>query len=241
MAQLRGRDRARYVARMFTRISRRYDLMNTVMTAGRHYAWRHCACRLAVGSLSGPALDVAAGTCDFAFDLARIPAVTRVAALDFAPAMLRVAARKARRQGLSHAVDLVAGDAHTLPFADDTFICATVGFGVRNFIDQTLAIRELARVVRPGGRVAVLEIVRTDEEGAWGRAFPRLFGSVAPALGAVFAGEREAYTYLPESVDGFASAPQLASLMEDAGLRIIANRRVWMRSVALLVAQKPEN
>ena len=157
-----------------------------------------------------PALDVAAGTCDFAFDLARIPSVTRVAALDFAPAMLHVAARKARRQGLENAVDLVAGDAHALPFEDDTFICATVGFGVRNFIDQPLAVRELARVVRPGGRVAILEIVRTDEEGAWGRAFPRLFGRVAPALGAVFAGEREAYTYLPESVDGFASAPQLA-------------------------------
>lgn len=239
MANLRGRERARYVADMFTRISRRYDLMNTVMTAGRHYAWRRRACRLAVGSLSGPALDVAAGTCDFAFDLARIPAVTRVAALDFAPAMLRVAARKARRQRLSHAVDLVAGDAHALPFEDDTFICATVGFGVRNFIDQPLAIRELARVVRPGGRVAILEIVRTDEEGAWGRTFPRLFGSVAPALGTVFAGEREAYTYLPESVDGFASAPQLASLMEDAGLRLIAEKRVWMRSVALLVAEKP--
>ena len=165
---------------MFTRISRRYDLMNTVMTAGRHYAWRRRACRLAVGSLTGPALDVAAGTCDFAFDLARIPAVTRVAALDFAPAMLRVAARKARRQRLSHTVDLVAGDAHALPFADDTFICATVGFGVRNFIDQPLAIRELARVVRPGGRVAILEIVRTNEEGVVGTRVPQAVRSRSP-------------------------------------------------------------
>ena len=239
MAQLRGRERARYVAEMFARISRRYDLMNTVMTAGRHYAWRRRACRLAVGSMSGPALDVAAGTCDFAFDLARDPSVTHVAALDFSPPMLHVAARKALRQGLAGAVDLVVGDAHALPFEDDTFICATVGFGVRNFIDRPLAVRELARVVRPGGRVAVLEIVRMDEESAWGRAFPRLFGRVAPALGAVFAGEREAYTYLPESVGGFASAPQLASLMEDAGLRLVANSRVWMRSVALLVGEKP--
>ena len=101
MAQLRGRERARYVADMFARISRRYDLMNTVMTAGRHYAWRRWACRLTVGSMSGPALDVAAGTCDFAFDLARNPAVTHVAALDFSPPMLHVAARKARRQGLA--------------------------------------------------------------------------------------------------------------------------------------------
>ncbi len=134
MAQLRGRERARYVADMFARISRRYDLMNTVMTAGRHYAWRRWACRLTVGSMSGPALDVAAGTCDFAFDLARNPAVTHVAALDFSPPMLHVAARKARRQGLADQVDLVVGDAHALPFEDDTFICATVGFGVRNFI-----------------------------------------------------------------------------------------------------------
>ena len=238
MAHLRGPERARYVAGMFARISRRYDLMNTVMTAGRHYAWRQRACRLAVGSMSGPALDVAAGTCDFAFDLARMPSVSHVAALDFTPAMLRVAAQKARRQGLAGAVSLFAGDAHALPFADDAFICATVGFGVRNFIDQPRAIRELARVVRPGGRVAILEIVRTDEEGAWGRAFPRVFGRVAPALGALFAGEREAYTYLPQSVGSFLSAPQLAGLMEDAGLRIVANSRVWMRSVALVVGVK---
>lgn len=238
MAHLKGRERARYVTRMFARISRRYDLLNSVMTAGRHYAWRRLAAVMAVRGLSGPALDVATGTGDFAFDLARQPGVSGVVGLDYTREMVDIAVRKARQQRLSHRVDFVVGDAHALPFPDGQFICATVGFGVRNFIDVPRALREMARVLRPGGRLAILEIVRTERRGLVGRLFPLYFRHVTPWLGALLAGDREAYTYLPESVHGFFTARELAALMEQAGLCKVRVRPLALGTVAIHVGEK---
>ena len=238
MAQLRGEERARYVSRMFGRISRRYDLLNTVMTGGMHYAWRRMAAYEAVGSgLDGVALDVACGTGDFAFDLARKPNVEHVVGLDFVPEMLALAKGKAARQGLSERTDFSVGDAHALPFEDDSFVCVTVGFGVRNFIDVPRALREMARVVQPGGRVVVLEIVRMEGKGLHNRALPWCFQKVAPVLGAILAGDSEAYSYLPQSVDEFLSARQLAEAMEDAGLRDVRRRRLGMGMVAIVTGE----
>ena len=237
MAQLRGRERARYVAGMFGRISRRYDLLNTVMTAGRHHPWRRLSADLAVGSMLGPALDVATGTGDFAHALALKPAVTEVIGLDFSREMLSVAERKARRKRLSDRVGYMVGDAHALPFPDDHFICATVGFGVRNFVDIPRAIREMARVVMPGGRVVSLEIVRRDGLDPVSRAVQLHFRYVTPWLGAVLAGDREAYTYLPESVQGFLSADELASMMENVGLRHVSYRKLALGAVAIHVGE----
>ena len=235
MAQLRGEERARYVSRMFGRISRRYDLLNTVMTGGMHYAWRRMAAYEAVGSgLDGAALDVACGTGDFAFDLARKPNVKQVVGLDFVPQMLAIAGGKAARQGLDASAAFTVGDAHALPFTDDTFICATVGFGVRNFIDVPRALTEMARVVQPGGRVVVLEIVRMEGRGLHKRVLPWCFQKVAPILGAILAGDSEAYSYLPQSVDEFLSARQLAAAMEGAGLRNVRRRSLGLGMVAIV-------
>ena len=238
MAHLRGQERTRYVTRMFARISRRYDLLNTVMTGGMHYVWRRRATRLAVGGLSGPALDVATGTGDFAFDLARKTSVSHVVGLDYTPEMLSIAARKARRQGIADRLTLAVGDAHALPFPDDSFICATVGFGIRNFIDVPQALGEMARVVMPGGRVVILEIVRIDGKGPLSKLIPLLFRYVTPSVGALIAGDREAYTYLPESVQEFLSANELASLMKEAGLQNVSYRKLGLGAVAILVGEK---
>ena len=237
LANMRGEERARYVARMFARISGRYDLLNTVMTAGRHYGWRRMAVDMALGDLTGPALDVASGTGDFALDLARRPQVTRVACVDFAPEMLRHAGEKARRAGVAGRIEQIAGDAHALPFPDDQFICATVGFGIRNFIDVPAALSEMARVVRPGGRVVVLEIVRMQGSGPAGLLFPLYFRYVTPWLGATLAGDREAYTYLPESVQGFMSAAELTSAMENAGLGAVKHKPLALGPVAIHVGE----
>ena len=235
MANLRGEERARYVSRMFGRISRRYDLLNTVMTGGMHYAWRRMAAYTAVGAgLDGVALDVACGTGDFAFDLARKPNIERVVGLDFVPQMLAIARDKAARQGLSSRTTFTVGDAHSLPFADDSFVCATVGFGVRNFIDVPRALSEMARVVRPGGRVVVLEIVRMEGKGLHNRLLPWCFQKAAPILGATLAGDGEAYSYLPQSVDEFLSARQLASAMENAGLRNVQRRSLGFGMVEIV-------
>ena len=239
MAHLRGHQRARYVARMFGRISHRYDRLNTVMTAGRHYAWRRMAAELAAAGLQGQAIDVATGTGDFAIALARRPNITQVVGIDFATEMLPIAERKTRKSGLASRVHYMMGDAHALPFPDGRFACATVGFGVRNFIDVPQALREMARVVRPSGRVAVLEIVRMDGRGLLTRAFRLHFRYVTPWLGAAIAGDREAYTYLPESVQGFLSAAELTAMMQQAGLGNITVRRLALGAVAILVGDKP--
>ncbi len=238
MAKLRGEDRARYVSRMFGRISRRYDLLNTVMTGGMHYAWRRLAANTAVESgLNGTALDVACGTGDFAFDIARKDAIRDVVGLDFVPQMLALARKKAARQGLESITTFSVGDAHALPFSDDSFVCATVGFGVRNFIDVPGALREMARVVMPGGQVVVLEIVRMEGRGLHSRALPWCFQRVAPLLGALLAGDGEAYSYLPQSVDEFLSAAQLAEVMEDAGLRHVRQQRLGLGMVAVVAGE----
>ena len=236
-----GQERARRVARMFARVAGRYDLLNTVISAGRHHAWRRLATDMAMGGLAGPALDVATGTGDFASELASKAAVSRVVGLDFAPEMLTYAADKLRKRehpDPDSRARFVVADAHDLPFPDDVFICATVGFGVRNFIDVPRSLREMARVVRPGGRVAVLEIVPGGGKGVLDRLFPAYFGGVVPWLGALLAGDREAYAYLPESVQHFRTADEIATLMEEAGLRLVAVRTLALGAVAILVGEK---
>ncbi len=238
MARLQGKERARYVTRMFARIARRYDLLNTVMTAGRHHAWRSMATDVAISNVSGAALDVATGTGDFAFALARRPAVSHVVGLDYTPEMLTVADAKARLNGLASRLSLVAGDARALPFPDDHFECATVGFGVRNFTDVPRALREMARVVRPGGQVVVLEIVQLEDGGPLARLFPIYFRYIVPLMGAVLAGDRESYAYLPDSVEVFLTAGRLVSLMEEAGLTDVTHRKLALGIVAVLAGTK---
>ena len=238
MAHLRGPERARYVAKIFARTAGRYDLMNTVMTAGRHYAWRRMVADMAMVGPPGPALDVATGTGDLALDLARKPLATTVVGLDFVPEMLGIASHKAHQKGLADRVRYLLADAHDLPFPDGHFICATVGFGIRNFSDVPRTLQEMARVVRPGGRVAVLEIVRTGGPSPAGLLFRLYFRYVTPLLGAIVARDRETYTYLPESVQSFSSAEELASVVRGAGLQNVSVRKLALGTVAIVMGQK---
>jgi len=240
MASLRGPQRARYVAEMFGRISKRYDLLNTVMTGGRHYAWRRMAAELAADSgLEGCALDLATGTGDFALDLTTHWNVSSVVGLDFTPEMITLASQKAERNSLGRELEFAVGDAHSLPFVDESFICVTVGFGVRNFIDVPAALAEMVRVVKPGGRVVILEIVRLEGRGLRARVLPVCFRYATPLLGAALAGNREAYAYLPQSVEGFLSANQLAELMGRAGLQDVRFRSLGLGTVAIHTGVKP--
>ena len=240
MAQLKGGERARYVTEMFARISRRYDLMNSVMSGGRHHAWRRRAAAMAVEGLRGRALDVATGTGDFAFDLARRPEATSVVGLDFTREMMELGIPKAERHGVQRSVSFAEGDAHDLPFPDDSFICATVGFGIRNFIDVPRALSEMARVVAPGGRVVSLEIVRQEGKGPISRMARFHFRYVTPWIGGALAGDREAYTYLPQSAQGFMSAPELADAMRGAGLEVTTYKKLALGTVAIHVGLKPQ-
>ena len=199
------------VRAMFDRIARVYDLLNSVMTAGLHQRWRERAAELAAVGEGDRVLDVATGTGDLALALAeRVGPSGEVVGCDFSEAMLALAREKA--PGLR----FETANALDLPYEDDSFDAATVGFGARNFSDLARGLSEMTRVVRPGGRVVVLEIT-TPQRPPLSSFFRIWFDRVVPLLGRV-AGDPDAYTYLPSSVRRFPDARGLGAAMAAVGL-----------------------
>lgn len=217
------------VRAMFDRISGLYDRMNSVMTAGLHHAWRSRAADLAAVPYGGRVLDVATGTGDLALELARrVGASGSVVGSDFSERMLRLARGKAERLGLP--VQFEMANALELPYEDRLFDAATVGFGARNFSDLPRGLREMARVVRPGGRVVVLEIT-TPTRPPLSHVLELWFERIVPALGRL-AGDRQAYSYLPNSVRRFPTPHVLAEVMWTVGLRDIS----WLQTAGGIIA-----
>jgi len=211
-----GRLEEDQVISMFDRIASVYDLMNSVMTAGLHRKWRSRAAEIALnGAGSSPhVLDVATGTGDLAIELAKQagPAST-VIGCDFSEAMLSKAREK------SELLSFETANALQLPYEDNEFNCATVGFGARNFDDLSRGISEMARVVKPGGRVVILEITTPKKPPlSWFYRF--WFDQVVPTVGRA-TGQGDAYTYLPNSVKRFPDPEGLAAEMDAAGLKDI--------------------
>ncbi len=212
------------VRAMFDRIAGVYDRMNSVMTAGLHHHWRRRAADLAVVGPGARALDVATGTGDLALELARrVAPGGAVTGADFSERMLELARQKsdgAVAAGLiAREVEMrfEAANALALPYGDGEFDAATVGFGARNFSDLEGGLAEMARVVRPGGRVVVLEI--TSPTGPPLSTFLDVwFDHIVPMLGRV-AGDADAYSYLPSSVRRFPAPEALATVMWRCGLR----------------------
>jgi demethylmenaquinone methyltransferase/2-methoxy-6-polyprenyl-1,4-benzoquinol methylase len=210
---------------LFDRIAPVYDAMNRIMTAGLDRSWR----RLAVEAVVQPGdrvLDACCGTGDLALAAGREGGI--VTGLDFAPRMLERARRK------STSITWVEGDVLALPFPDASFDAATVGFGVRNVPELEAGLRELRRVLRPGGRLAILEI--TQPRGALRPFFSLWFDRVVPLLGRILPGGR-AYTYLPASVRRFPGAEELAALLEGAGFGRVTFRLLGGTIVALHTAE----
>jgi len=221
-----GRLPAEGVQRMFDRIAPVYDVMNRVMTGGLDRRWRRITVEQAV-SPGDSVLDACCGTGDLAIAAHRHGA-GQVVGLDFSEEMLERARRKAPE------LEWVQGDALALPFADESFDAATVGFGVRNVDDLEAGIRELRRVLRPGGWLAILEI--TTPVGALAVFYGFWFDRVIPLLGKVLPGGA-AYTYLPASVRRFPKPEDLADLLAENGFGKVRFRRFAGGIVALHVGQ----
>ena len=222
----------RQVRAMFDRIAGVYDRMNAVMTAGLDRQWRRRAADLAGLAPGGRALDVATGTGDLAAELARrVAPGGRVVGSDFSEAMLERARGKAAAEPVPGVeVSFEWGNALSLPYPGGSFDAATVGFGARNFADLHRGVAEMARVVRPGGRVVILEIT-TPHKPPLSWFYSLWFDRLVPALGRL-AGDADAYTYLPSSVRRFPGPRELAAAMSRCGLQRVR----WILTAGGIIA-----
>jgi ubiquinone/menaquinone biosynthesis methyltransferase len=223
------------IREMFARVAGRYDCLNHLLSLGLDRAWR----RRAVGALAplpprARVLDVCAGTLDFALTARKIQPDVRLVGADFCLPML-VQGRKKRG---AQAIRPTCADALRLPFRKNSFEAAVCGFGVRNLDELQRGIEEIFRVLRPGGKAAVLEFFR-PECGAT-KAFHRTYGrTVIPLVGGLVSGDWRAYRYLPSSVNGFCSVAAFEQNMREAGFRNVWSEPQTLGVATLVVGEKP--
>ena len=217
---------------MFNRVARRYDAANRVMSAGVDIAWRKKAItRLLEGLGPEPRLlDLGAGTLDGALEIARRAPAARIAAADFAQEMLKAGAHKLR-PGM--AIASHAADGHALPYRDGVFDGAFSAFCVRNLADLPRGLGELRRVVRPGGRIVILEFLRPERPRFF---FDRIYNThILPLVGWAVTGDRAAYRYLPESIAQFRSVAELVALLGEIGFASVEAQPLFPSGVASMV------
>jgi demethylmenaquinone methyltransferase/2-methoxy-6-polyprenyl-1,4-benzoquinol methylase len=213
---------------MFDRVARRYDLINTVLSGGTDGGWRRRAARETGLAAGGSALDVACGSGRLTAELAkRAGRGGRVVGLDFSAQMLEVARRH------YPTLEFIEGDALELPFDSASFDAATISFGLRNLADPVRGLREMARVVRPGGRTVVLEFVRPPRNliGVGYRVYLR---TLLPVIGGAISGDRPAYRYLSDTIDSYRTPGELAGMAAAAGWSDIKYRGLALGTVGVL-------
>lgn len=232
-------EKVRYVRRMFGAIAPRYDLANALISAGLHSVWKRIAVELVDLPAGGRALDVCCGTGDLALLLARrAGSAGRVLGIDFSPEMLRIAHRRAVRAGLGAVLRFATADAHTLPAADATFDVATAGFGIRNVAEPEAALRELCRVLRPGGRLAVLEF-SVPRNPVIRHLYDLYSFTVMPWLGRAATRHPDAYLYLPTSVRHWPDQEGFSAMLRRAGFQDVRCRNFGSGITAVHLAIRP--
>jgi demethylmenaquinone methyltransferase/2-methoxy-6-polyprenyl-1,4-benzoquinol methylase len=203
------------VRSMFDRIAPRYDLLNRVLSAGTDVRWRRAAVDLLELPSGGRVLDLCTGTADLLVEALERSGRSCGVGLDLSREMLRHGAAKLARRGLAERAALAQGDAERLPLRDATCDGALVAFGIRNLADPAAGLREIRRVLRPGGRAVVLEFAMP--RGLLGALYRAYFRGVLPRVGGLLSGDRAAYAYLPASVGLFPTPDAFAALLGQAG------------------------
>lgn len=229
-----GEGTRRGSGEMFDGIAERYDMLNRILSLGMDQGWRRRTVRELSLKPGGVALDLATGTGDLALLIARESPETRVIGVDPSRGMLDVAVRKAREAGLEGRVDLRVGDAQRLDLEDASVDAVSMAFGIRNVPDRPKALREMARVTRPGGRIAILELSE-PRAGLMSKLARFHIHTVVPRLGAAISGASE-YRYLQESIAAFPPPDAFAAMMSDAGLTVLTVAPLTFGVVCLFVA-----
>lgn len=221
---------------MFDRIAGRYDLLNRLLSFGSDRSWRRkTAAALALPDAPTTVVDLATGTADLAIEIARQWPRARIVGIDPSLQMLGVGRLKVAARHLEDRIELRAGDAMALALDDASVDAVTIGFGLRNFPDRPRGLREMARVVRPGGRVCILELA--EPRGVLGPLARLHVHRIAPRLGAMLSGARE-YRYLSRSIAAFPPADEVAVMLREAGLEPVAVRRLMFGACTLFVAER---
>jgi demethylmenaquinone methyltransferase/2-methoxy-6-polyprenyl-1,4-benzoquinol methylase len=208
-------DKGAYVREMFARIAPRYDATNRVLTAGLDERWRRRAIALLAPPPGGRVLDVCCGTGDVVFHLLRTDPALDVTGVDFCAPMLDCARVRAPHEARGKAT-FIEGDAMALPFADDSFDGATMGFSLRNVVDVDAVLREVLRVIKPGTRFVNLDVSKAPNK-LWKRAFDLYFYGIVPLVGGMVGGSKQAYAYLPNSLTHHPNAIELRDRFARAG------------------------
>jgi demethylmenaquinone methyltransferase / 2-methoxy-6-polyprenyl-1,4-benzoquinol methylase len=232
VTELNLASKARLVQGIFTRIAFRYDLMNRIMSAGQDRAWRRSAVRLAAVPEGGCLLDLGCGTGDMAVEALRQYPGRQVVALDFTLAMLAEGRKRNRAPR-----NWTAGDALRLPFPGKTFDAVVSGFLVRNVADIQSVLKEMWRVLKPGGRLVILDATRPDHS-AFTPLVKVYLHKIIPLLGRAITGQADAYAYLPDSMEHFVRAEELAARIASTGFHEVMYRRLNFGTMAIHWAVK---
>lgn len=234
-----GKDKAAYVKDTFNAIAGRYDLMNTLMSLGMDKAWRKKVVQQ-VGAAEGRhILDVCCGTGQLSMQLAsRVGLRGKVTGLDFSENMLQVAREQVGNSPWAGRIELLQGDAMNLPFGDQTFEGATVGWGLRNLPDLRRGIREMVRVVKPGCKVVSLDMAKPSLP-VFKQVYWFYFEWLIPFMGNIFAGKKSAYRYLHDSAIQFPAQLELAKIFTECGLTNVQYENLAGGVVAIVAGQKP--
>jgi demethylmenaquinone methyltransferase/2-methoxy-6-polyprenyl-1,4-benzoquinol methylase len=231
MTHLSGDEKSHYVQNVFTRIAKRYDLMNRLMTGGQDIRWRKEVIRRAGLHPHACLLDLGTGTGDLAREAREQQPTARITAADFTFEMMRTGRKPGDAFGWANA------DALYIPFPDQSFHAVVSGFLMRNVIDNQAALHEQFRVLKPGGRIVILDTTRPRRNLLSPFIWLHMH-VVIPLLGTLLSGQRDAYTYLPDSTEAFLNAEELASRMAVAGFKKIGYKRVMFGTIAIHWGEK---
>lgn len=212
-----GSSKKKQVAEMFDNISSRYDFLNHLLSLSIDKGWRNKVVKMVQRDKPGQILDVATGTADLAIAMARIHP-EHIKGIDISNGMLEVGRKKVKRKGLTELISLEQADSENLPYGDASFDAITVAFGVRNFEDLEKGLREIHRVLRPGGRLLILEFSQ-PQAFPFKQIYNFYFRYILPTLGKMVSQDSSAYSYLPESVGAFPFGNRMTSILENCEFR----------------------